>query len=56
VVLTRPDDQPLCPIRLLDPDDHTYRYQLTVSPLAGLAHTTDWLTDTSSILVLRPPT
>jgi len=56
VVLTRPDDQPLCPIRLLDPDDHTYRYQLTVSPRAGLAHTTDWLTDTSSILVLRPPT
>jgi hypothetical protein len=55
VVLTGPDDQPSCSLRLLDPGSHQYRYRLTLSPAVGPDRSSDWLTDSSSILVLRPP-
>lgn len=55
VVLTQSIDQPTCSLRLLDPTDHSYRYRLTLSPVAGPPITTDWLRGTSTVLVLRPP-
>lgn len=55
VVLTGPDDQPSCSLRLLDPADHQYSYRLTVSPVTGADRSSGWLSSSSSILVLQPP-
>lgn len=55
VVLSGPDDQPTCSLRLLDPADHQYRYRIILSSAAGPDRSSDWLSGSSSILVLRPP-
>ncbi len=55
VVLELPEDEPVCTVRLADPEQRSYRYRVTVSPTSGAPRTSTWLTDSSSILVLRPP-
>ncbi len=55
VVLDTPTDHPHCAIRLVDPNQRSYRYRVTVSPLSGPAQTSEWRAGTSTILVVLPP-
>lgn len=56
LALTADADTQTCAVRRRDlAAAPGYRYRLTVRPSAGPDRTSDWLTGSSSILVLRPP-
>lgn len=55
VTLSRRDEDVRWSFRIPAPDQHRYRYQLTLIPKVGPRSTSDWQTSTDEVLVLTPP-
>ena len=55
VTFTQRDEAARWSFRIPAPDQHRYRYQLTLIPKVGPRSTSDWHTGTEEVLVLVPP-